>query len=99
MPGNVGKERFPPKPDLPFEDAVALRLRRLDPKLALNRAKDLCAGREAEEVLHALHETERQRPRDPLAFFQSRLRKKIPPERVGAPEVGRPVPVPEDPYG
>ena len=98
MQGNVGKERFPPKPDLPFEDAVALRLRRLDPKLALNRAKDLCAGREPEEVLHALHEAERHRPRDVLGFFQSRLKKKVSTERVVAPEGHRPVPVPEDPY-
>lgn len=99
LPGNVGKERFPPRPDLPFEDAVALRLRRLDPKLALNRAKDLCAGRERDDVLHALHETERRRPRDVLAFFQSRLRKKIETERIGPEDAGRPVPVLEDPYG
>ncbi len=99
LPGNVGKERFPPKPDLPFADAVALRLRRLDPRTPLNRVKDLCADREPDEVLAALHEAERHEPRDVLAFFQSRLRKKIRTERVqAAEEAGRPVPVPEDPY-
>jgi DNA helicase HerA-like ATPase len=98
LPGNVGRERYPPRPDLPFPDAVAERLRRLDPRVSVTEAKDLCAGREPEDVLRAVLEAERRRPRDVLGFVRSRLPRRVPAERAGPEAGGRPVPVPEDPY-
>src|SRR5687768_7633943 len=41
MPGREGIRRFEPEADLPFEDAVARQLRRLDPRLPVNELKDL----------------------------------------------------------
>ncbi len=96
MRGRDGIERFPPRSALPFEDAIANGLKRMDRRVRVNEVKDLIAGRERLEVLHAFHQTERGRPDDVLAFFRSRLRHKVASEVVDAPR--RPVPVPEDPY-
>ncbi len=62
----------------------------------MNEVKDLIAGRERYEVLQAYHHTERNRPRDALAFFRSRLKRKVVSEIVEPPR--RPVPIPDDPY-
>jgi hypothetical protein len=96
MRGRDGTERFPPRSEMPFEDAIAHGLRRLDPGVAINEVKDLVAGRDREEVLRAFHQTQRRRPDDALAFFRSRLRKRVAVEVAESP--GRPVPVPDDPY-
>src|ERR1041385_9152365 len=45
LSGREGVERFPPAAELPFPEAVARRLRALDPSLALARVADLVAGR------------------------------------------------------
>jgi hypothetical protein len=95
MRGRDGIERFPPRQEMPFEDAVAHGLRRVDQRVRVNEVKDLIAGRERPEVLQAFHHTQRSRPGDALAFFRSRLKKKVASEVVEAP---RPVSVPEDPY-
>ncbi|UCC48507.1 MAG: ATP-binding protein [Gemmatimonadota bacterium] len=95
MRGRDGIERFPPRQEMPFEDAVAHGLRRVDQRVRVNEVKDLIAGRERSEVLQAFHHTQRSRPGDALAFFRSRLKKKVASEVVEAP---RPVSVPEDPY-
>ncbi len=96
MRGRDGIELFPPRQEMPFEDAVAHGLRRIDRRVRVNDVKDLIAGRERSEVLQAFHHTERALPDDALAFFRSRLRKKISSETVERPR--RPVSVPEDPY-
>lgn len=96
MRGRDGIERFPPRQQMPFEDAIALGLRRLDAGLPVNQLKDLIAGRERSEVLQAFHHTQRSRPDDVLAFFRSRLKRKVASELVEPPR--RPVSVPEDPY-
>jgi DNA helicase HerA-like ATPase len=96
MRGRDGIEMFPPRPAMPFEDAVAHGLRRIDGRVRVNEVKDLIAGRERSEVLQAFHHTERALPDDALAFFRSRLRKKVSSETVERPR--RPVSVPEDPY-
>jgi DNA helicase HerA-like ATPase len=87
MRGRDGIELFPP---------VANGLRRVDDRVRVNEVKDLIAGRERSEVLQAFHHTERALPDDALAFFRSRLRKKVSSETVEPPR--RPVSVPEDPY-
>lgn len=97
MRGRDGIESFPPRQGLPFEDAIAYGLRRLDDRVPVNQVKDMIAGRERAEVLQAFHHTQRSQPKDVLAFFRSRLKKRVPLEEV---EVSRrPVPVPDDPYG
>ena len=96
MRGRDGVERFPPRQEVPFEDAIALGLRRLEPGLPLNEIKDLIAGRERHEVIEAFHQTQRKRPHQALKFFRSRLKKRVSTEVVEEPR--RPVPVPDDPY-
>ena len=96
MQGRDGVERFPPQREMPFEDAIALGLRRIDSRVAVNEVKDLIAERERDEVLRAFHQTQRRRPDDALAFFRSRLKKKVEMEVVEP--ARRPVPVPDDPY-
>jgi hypothetical protein len=95
MRGRDGIERFPPRQELPFEDAIAFGLRRIDGSIAVNEVKDLIAGRDRSEVLEAFHHTQRNRPRDALSLFRSRLRKRVASEVV---ETRRRIHVPEDPY-
>jgi hypothetical protein len=97
MRGRDGIERFPPRQEMPFEDAIANGLRRLDKDVSVNQIKDLIAGRERSEVVQAFHATQRARPSDTLAFFRSRLKKRVSSEVLETRR--RPVPVPEDPYG
>jgi DNA helicase HerA-like ATPase len=96
MRGRDGIERFPPRQDLPFDDAIALGLRRIDGRVSVNEVKDVIAGRERSEVLDAFHHTQRTRPSDALALFRSRLKKRVTAEVVEA--TPRSVRVPDDPY-
>ena len=101
MPGRDGVRRFEPEEDLPFEDAIARQLRRLDRRIGINEVKDLVTGRDEEEVLLALHRTQQTRPENPLSYFKAFL-KKTPLREVipaGSPAVVRPsIVVPDDPY-
>jgi DNA helicase HerA-like ATPase len=100
MSGREGVRRFEPAYDLPFEDAVARQLRRLDPAIATGEVKDLIAGREEGEVLAALNRTEQVRPEGVLAYFRGCLKKRVAREVVagGAGPVFGGVRVSEDPY-
>lgn len=103
LPGREGVRRFEPEADLPFDDAVARQLRRLDPRIAINEVKDLIALRDEGEVLLALHRTQQSRPDHPLSFFKAFLKKQPPreviPSTSGHPLSSSPgVLVPEDPY-
>jgi DNA helicase HerA-like ATPase len=101
MPGRDGVRKFEPEEDLPFEDAIARQLRRLDKRIGINEVKDLVTGRDEEEVLLALHRTQQTRPENPLAYFKAFL-KKTPLREVipaGTQGVIRPtIVVPDDPY-
>ncbi len=94
--GRDGIERFPPRQEMPFEDSIALGLRRIDETVPVNVVKDLVAGRDKSEVLEAFHHTQRSRPRDALSLFRSRLKRKVASEVIETPR--RPVRVPDDPY-
>lgn len=94
MAGRDGVRRFEPAEDLPFEDAVARRLRMLDKNVPVNLIKDLLAGRDREEVIGALHRTQQARPDNVLAFFRAHLKKHALHEVVMAATVQ----VPDDPY-
>jgi DNA helicase HerA-like ATPase len=97
MRGRDGIEEYPPRQEMPFDDAIAFGLKRLDRRVRVNDIKDLIAGRERDEVLQVYHQTQRHQPDDALGFFRSRLKKRVAPEVVDTPR--RPVPVPDDPYG
>lgn len=100
MAGREGVRRFEPEAELPFEDAIARQLRRLDPSLSANTIKDLIAGRDREEVLTGMHRTQQTRPDNVLSFFKAFLRKQPPRDVVKPLEIGAPLPVsvPDDPY-
>jgi DNA helicase HerA-like ATPase len=96
MAGRDGVRRFEPAADLPFEDAVARLLRRVDRSVPHNLIKDLIAGRDRDEVLHAVSRTQQARPENVLAFFRAHLKKQAPREIIVEP--ARAVHVPADPY-
>jgi DNA helicase HerA-like ATPase len=101
MAGRDGVRRFEPARDLPFQDAVARHLRRLDPTLAANDVKDAIAGQDTDEVLRALHHVQQLRPQAPLAFLKSLLKQKPEREVVPPGSAARPrlvMDVAEDPY-
>jgi uncharacterized protein len=97
MAGREGVRKFEPADDLPFEEAIARRLRQLDRSVPHNLIKDLIAGRDRDEVLHAVSRTQQARPENVLAFFRAHLKKQAPKEIFV--EASRAVHVPADPYG
>src|SRR5204863_6767053 len=90
--GRNGVERFTPALDLPFPDAVARQLLRLDRGVRPNTVKDLVAGRDEQDVRRALAETRRRRPDDVLAYFRKVLGSRVTPdaarERAAVPPLG-----------
>ncbi|HEY0671153.1 MAG TPA: ATP-binding protein, partial [Longimicrobiales bacterium] len=75
LAGRDGVRRFEPAADLPFEDAIARQVRRLDRSVPHNLIKDMIAGRDRDEVLHALSRTQQAQPENVLAFFRAHLKK------------------------
>jgi hypothetical protein len=99
--GRDGVERFPPAADRPFDDAVALQLTRLDPRVRTNQVKDLIAGRDEQDVRRALAAVRRERPVDVLAMFRKRLGGRVTtdPHRDAASTPVAPLnPIAEEPY-
>ncbi len=94
LSGREGVEAFPPAPDLPFDEAVVLRLRRFDPSIAADAVRLAIDGRPEDEVRRALGQVARERPADVLAYFQACLRRVIPVDR-GPPPRG-PAPLAHD---
>ena len=87
LSGREGVERFPPEVEVPFEDAVARRLRALSSSVSVTRIKDLVFGRTTDDVVRALHATIRNRPDDVTAFFTKCLGREVKVRSV-APRVG-----------
>ncbi len=97
--GRDGVERFPPAADLPFADAVALQLVRLDPRVRPNQVKDLIAGHEEVDVRRALATVRRERPADVLAMFRRRLGVRVGSEPARERSPVQPLgPIAEEPY-
>jgi hypothetical protein len=97
--GRDGVERFPPAEDRPFEEAVALQLTRLDPKVRPNQVKDLIAGREEHDVRRALGAVRRERPKDVLALFRKRLGGRVAADSARDAAAVAPLnPIAEEPY-
>ena len=98
LSGREGIERFPPAPELPFGEAVARRLRALEPGLATQRVLDVLEGRREEEVRRALSATVRSRPEQPFPFFVKCLGREVRGEAT-RPRAGiAPVRTSADPY-
>jgi hypothetical protein len=97
--GRDGVERYPLAADLPFEDAVARQLARLDRRVRPNQVKDLIADRPEEDVRRALATVRRTRPEDVLGHFRkalgSRVAPEAPRERSAVPPLG---PISDEPY-
>jgi len=98
LSGREGVERFPPRPEVAFGEAVARRLRALDPALAAGRILEIIAGRREDDVRRALHATIRARPDQPLPFFQRCLGREVPPEAVRQQAAVQPIRTSRDPY-
>ena len=84
-----GIERFPPAAELPFADAVARQMRRLDRRVSADAVRDLIDGRREDDVRRALSATRRERPVDAYAFFTACLGRRVNGE-LAAPRRGIP---------
>jgi len=97
--GREGIERFPPAVELPFADAVARQMRRLDRRVSADAVRDLIEGRRETDVRRALSATRRERPNDALTFFTACLGRRVTGEvvaqRRGIPAIRHS----DDPYG
>ncbi|HEX9611512.1 MAG TPA: hypothetical protein VF978_06460, partial [Gemmatimonadales bacterium] len=97
--GRDGVERFPPAGELPFDEAVARHLVRLDRGVRPNQVKDLIADRAEDDVRRALAAVRQQRPADVLAAFRKALGGRVaadaPRERRAVPPLN---PIPDEPY-
>ncbi|HEY8196084.1 MAG TPA: hypothetical protein VIG04_03860, partial [Gemmatimonadales bacterium] len=87
--GREGIERFPPAVELPFADAVARQMRRLDRRVSADAVHALIEGRRETDVRRALSATRRERPDDAYAFFNACLGRRVNAE-VAAPRRGIP---------
>jgi hypothetical protein len=77
MNSREGIERFPPASELPFQDAVARQMRRLDRRVSADAVRALIDGRREEDVRRALAATRRERPADAYAFFVACLGRRV----------------------
>ncbi|HEX5004021.1 MAG TPA: hypothetical protein VFV65_01830, partial [Gemmatimonadales bacterium] len=98
LSGREGVERFPPSPDLPFDEAVARQLRALDPKVTTDRVRALVDGRREDDVRRALARTRQGRPDDVLAYFSAALGRRVEPEIAGRRSGVLPLRGAADPY-
>lgn len=89
MSGSVGIEKFAPAEDLPFEDAVVMRLLVLDRSIAPALIRDIVADRREDDVRRAMGATIGARPKGVLQYFKAALGpvvgSSVRPETVGAP--------------
>jgi hypothetical protein len=77
LSGREGVERFPPAVDLPFADAVARQLGRMDRRVRADAVAALVEGRREDDVRRALAATRRARPDEPMAYFAKALGRKV----------------------
>lgn len=98
LTGREGVEQFPPAAELPFPEAVARRLRMLEPGLGAARVLDTIAGRREADVRKALNATLRSRPEQVFPFFVKCLGREPRPETVVPRQGIRPVRTSGDPY-
>jgi len=78
MQGRDGAEKFPQATDVTLEHALYRSLRAVDDKISLAWVKDLVSLYEEDELIAARNATLVAKPANVRAFFESRLKKKIP---------------------
>ncbi|CAN1212666.1 ATP-binding protein [Tumidithrix helvetica PCC 7403] len=100
MRGQDGRNIYQPVPDMPFEEAMVYRLRRIDSRLSPAKIKDAIAGLDKEVVLSQVNRIEQQKPSDILGFLKTGLQN-VPTRKNGhKPLKVAPVYQPDDdPYG
>ncbi|HQR16717.1 MAG TPA: hypothetical protein PK948_00015 [Gemmatimonadales bacterium] len=98
LSGREGVERFPPSPDLPFDEAVARQLRTLDRAVSTERVRALVDGRREDDVRRALARTRQVRPDDPFAYFSAALGRRVEPELATRRATVTPLRGTPDPY-
>lgn len=99
LSGRDGMRRFPPAPEVPFEEAVLRQLVALDSSIPQSEVRDEISGREELDVRRALLATKRARPQNVLAYFRARLGRRYGPEPPLEAPTGSPgVRDLEDPY-
>lgn len=100
LSGREGVERFPPAIDLPFPDAVARQLGRMDRRVRADAVAALLEGRREDDVRRALAATRRARPDEPMAYFTKALGRKVQAEPAGSrPGIGTLARGADDVYG
>jgi len=98
LSGRDGVERFPPAPDLPFDEAVARQLRAMDPAVSTDRVCAVVDGRREDDVRRALARTRQARPADALGYFTAALGRRVEPELAGRRTGVTPLRGTADPY-
>ncbi len=98
MSGPIGSKRFPPAPDVSFEEAVVRQLTAMDRRIAAGRVRDLIADRRDDDVRRALLATRRAAPDDALEYFRTALGPAVARERIAMRREGVPLRTVEDPY-
>ena len=98
LQGREGVEQFPPASQVPFPQAIARRLRALDPSIESSVVVDLLGGRVEDDVRRALHATERARPEGALAYFRACLGRSVAAEIRDTRPTVRGVGSTDDPY-
>lgn len=78
MQGRDGAEKFPQATDVTLEHALYRSLRAADDKISLAWVKDLVSLYDEDELIAARNATLVAKPANVRAFFESRLKKKIP---------------------
>ena len=78
MQGRDGAEKFPQATDVTLEHALYRSLRSVDEKISLAWIKDLVSLYDEEELIAARNATLVAKPASVRAFFESRLKKRIP---------------------
>ena len=98
LQGREGVEQFPPVSQVPFPQAIARRLRAIDPSIETSVVVDLIGGRVEDDVRRALHATERARPEGALAYFRACLGRSVAAEVRDVRPTVRGVGSSDDPY-
>jgi uncharacterized protein len=100
MRGQDGRNLYQPVSDMPFEEAMVYRLRRIDKRLSAVKIKDAIAGLDKEVVLSQVNKIEQQKPSDILGFLKTGLQNVPTRKNEHKPLKVAPVYQPDDdPYG
>jgi hypothetical protein len=78
MTSQDGANKYKPRGDMPFEEAIIRHFKRLDPKIKSTEVKDAIFEVNKEEVMRAFNETERKGKESALEYFKKILRKNPP---------------------